>query len=73
MPGDQKIMTVEVEQEECADRAAVRKQEAQRRHDIVRRFTDQFITDPVVITPRWQRAIDNYKRAKGIEAVENAD
>ena len=66
-------MAVEVNQEESADRVAVRNQEAQRRHDIVRRFTDQFIADPVVITPRWQRAIDNYKRTQGIAAVEKAD
>lgn len=61
-------MAIEIKPDEITDSEADLRREAQRRREIVRRFTDQFVNAPVVITPRWQKAIDNYKRAKGIEA-----
>ena len=66
-------MAIEIKPDEITVSEVDQRREAKRRREIVRRFTDQFVDVPIVITPRWQKAIDNYKRAKGIEAVEEAE
>ncbi len=63
-------MTVEVKPEDMTLPAEARKRLAKRRRELIRRFADQFANAPVEITPRWQKAIDNYRRNKGIEVAE---
>lgn len=35
-----------------------------RKSEAIRQFAAQFTATPVVITPKWQRAIDTYNRVK---------
>ena len=57
-------MALEIKPDEVIDLDDVDKQEAKRKRELVRRFADQFASMPVEITPKWRRAIDNYKRLK---------
>ena len=63
-------MEVEVKPDDVAALAEARKRQAKRRRELVRQFTDQFENATEEISPEWRRAIDNYKRAKGIKSVE---
>ncbi len=63
-------MEVEVKPDDIAALAETRKRQAKRRRELIRRFTDQFENATEEISPEWQRAIDNYKRAKGIKSVD---
>lgn len=66
-------MITEVKPAETEALAEARRRHAKRRREILYRFVDQFTNASVEITPRMQRAIDTYRRNKGLDVVETGE